>query len=42
MFAQTPQAEIWNRRLAIIGFIAYLLWGLVDYSVLHDILRLIG
>jgi len=33
----TPQAEIWNERFAMIGFIAYLLWDLVGYSVVRDI-----
>jgi hypothetical protein len=42
LFGWTPQAEIWNGRLAMIGFIAYLLWDLASYSVLRDILHLVG
>jgi len=37
-----PQAELWNGRLAMIGFLAYLLWDLAGYSVLRDLLHLIG
>ncbi|QFS46872.1 high light inducible protein [Nostoc sphaeroides CCNUC1] len=25
----TPQSELWSDRLAIIGFLAYLLWNLM-------------
>ena len=35
-----PQAELWNGRLAMIGFLAYLLWDLGGYSVIRDILHL--
>ncbi|MBN3891307.1 MAG: high light inducible protein [Nostoc sp. JL31] len=42
LFGFTPQAEIWNGRLAAIGFLAYLLWDLAGYSVLRDLLHLIG
>ncbi|MFN6482333.1 MULTISPECIES: high light inducible protein [unclassified Nostoc] len=42
LFGWTPQAEIWNGRLAAIGFVAYLLWDLAGYSVLRDVLHLIG
>lgn len=38
----TPQAELWNGRLAMIGFTAYLLWDLAGYSVLRDVLHLIS
>ncbi|AUT02057.1 high light inducible protein [Nostoc sp. CENA543] len=38
----TPQAELWNGRLAMIGFLAYLIWDLNGYSVLRDVLKLIG
>ncbi|AGY58035.1 chlorophyll a/b-binding protein [Gloeobacter kilaueensis] len=41
LFGFTPQAEIWNGRLAMIGFIAYLLWDLAGYSVVRDVLHLI-
>lgn len=41
-FGFTPQAEIWNGRLAMIGFIAYLLWDLAGYSVLRDVLAILG
>jgi hypothetical protein len=33
----TPQTELWNGRLAMIGFIAYLLWDLNRYSVVRDV-----
>lgn len=36
----TPQAEIWNGRFAMIGFVAYLLWDLAGYSVVRDVLNL--
>jgi hypothetical protein len=36
----TPQAEIWNGRLAMIGFAAYLLWDLAGYSVVRDVLKI--
>ena len=42
LFGWTPQAEIWNGRLAAIGFLAYLLWDLAGSSVLRDVLHLIG
>ncbi|QLE47076.1 high light inducible protein [Nostoc sp. C057] len=42
LFGWTPQAEIWNGRLAAIGFLAYLLWDLAGYSVLRDVLHLVG
>lgn len=42
LFGWKPQAEIWNGRLAMIGFLAYLLWDLAGYSVLRDVLHLIG
>ncbi len=42
IFGWNPQAELWNGRLAMIGFLAYLLWDLAGYSVLRDLLHLIG
>ncbi|MEH2213002.1 high light inducible protein [Nostoc sp.] len=42
LFGWTPQAEIWNGRLAAIGFLAYLLWDLAGYSVVRDVLRIVG
>ncbi|MCC5599237.1 high light inducible protein [Nostoc favosum] len=42
LFGFTPQAEIWNGRLAAIGFLAYLLWDLAGYSVVRDVLRIVG
>jgi len=38
----TPQSELWQGRLAMIGFIAYILWDLYGYSVLRDVLRLVS
>ncbi|HEY9824164.1 MAG TPA: chlorophyll a/b-binding protein [Stenomitos sp.] len=36
----TPQQELWNGRLAMLGFAAYLLWDAAGYSVLRDVLHL--
>jgi hypothetical protein len=36
-----PQQELWNGRLAMIGFVAYLMWDWAGYSVLPDVLHLI-
>ncbi|AFY34485.1 chlorophyll a/b-binding protein [Calothrix sp. PCC 7507] len=41
LFGWTPQAEIWNGRFAMIGFLAYLLWDLAGYSVVRDVLHFI-
>lgn len=41
LFGFTPQAELWNGRLAMIGFLAYLLWDLNGFSVLRDVLNLV-
>jgi uncharacterized protein YfiM (DUF2279 family) len=37
LFGFTPQAELWNGRFAMIGFLAYLLWDLAGYSVVRDL-----
>lgn len=37
-----PQQELWNGRLAMIGFVAYLLWDWAGYSVLRDVLHLVN
>ncbi|PAX60468.1 chlorophyll a/b-binding protein [Brunnivagina elsteri] len=42
IFGFNPQAELWNGRLAMIGFLAYLLWDLAGYSVLRDVLHFVG
>ena len=42
LFGFNPQAELWNGRLAMIGFLAYLAWDLAGYSVVRDVLRIIG
>jgi hypothetical protein len=42
LFGWTPQAEIWNGRFAMIGFLIYFLVDLFGYSVLRDVLHLIG
>lgn len=42
LFGYNPQAELWNGRLAMIGFLAYLLWDLAGYSVLRDVLHFIS
>jgi Chlorophyll A-B binding protein len=40
-FGWTPQAELWNGRLAMVGFTAYLLWDCLGYSVVRDILNVL-
>jgi Chlorophyll A-B binding protein len=40
LFGWTPQAEIWNGRFAMLGFVAYLLWDLNGYSVIRDLFHL--
>ncbi|WP_071189036.1 chlorophyll a/b-binding protein [Trichormus sp. NMC-1] len=40
IFGWNPQAELWNGRLAMIGFLAYLVWDLFGYSVLRDVLHI--
>ncbi len=42
IFGFKPQAELWNGRLAMIGFTAYLLWDLAGVSVLRDLLHLVN
>ncbi len=39
LFGWNPQQELWNGRLAMIGFVAYLLWDIAGYSVLRDVLH---
>lgn len=41
VFGWNPQAELWNGRLAMIGFAAYLLWDLSGYSVVRNVLHLL-
>lgn len=41
IFGWTPQQELWNGRLAMLGFVAYLLWDSAGYSVLRNVLHLI-
>jgi hypothetical protein len=41
IFGFNPQQELWNGRLAMIGFVAYLLWDFRGYSVLRDVLHFI-
>ena len=42
IFGWNPQQELWNGRLAMLGFVAYLLWDMAGYSVLRDVLHLAG
>jgi hypothetical protein len=42
LFGFTPQAELWNGRFAMIGFLAYLLWDLNGVSVARDLLHLVS
>jgi len=41
IFGWNPQQELGNGRLAMLGFIAYLLWDIAGYSLLRDVLHLI-
>lgn len=41
-FGWNPQAELWNGRFAMIGFLAYLLWDLAGVSVVRDLLHLVS
>lgn len=41
IFGLNPQQELWNGRLAMLGFVAYLLWDLGGYSVLRDVLHFV-
>lgn len=41
LFGFTPQSELWNGRLAMIGFLAYLLWDLAGYSVVRDLFHFV-
>jgi hypothetical protein len=40
-FGFTPQAELWNGRFAMIGFLAYVIWDFKGYSVVRDLLQII-
>jgi hypothetical protein len=42
LYGWNPQAELWNGRLAMIGFLAYLLWDLAGYSVVRDLFHFLG
>ncbi len=42
LYGNTPQTELINGRLAMIGFLAYLIWDFAGYSVLRDVLHIIG
>ncbi len=42
LYGWNPQAELWNGRLAMIGFLAYLLWDIAGYSVVRDLFHFIG
>ncbi|MEH2464082.1 chlorophyll a/b-binding protein [Nostoc sp.] len=37
----TPRSELWNGRLAMVGFVAYLVWDLNGYSVMRELLHFI-
>jgi Chlorophyll A-B binding protein len=41
IFGFNPQQELWNGRLAMIGFVAYLIWDFGGFSVLRDVLHFI-
>ena len=41
IFGWNPQQELWNGRLAMIGFVCYLLWDLAGYSLVRDVLHLV-
>ncbi|WP_199320433.1 high light inducible protein [Leptolyngbya sp. FACHB-261] len=40
-WGSTPQAELWNGRFAMLGYVAYMYWDLAGASVLRDVLHLI-
>ena len=42
LFGWNPQAELWNGRLAMLGFLAYVLRDQAGYSVLRDVLHLVS
>jgi hypothetical protein len=42
IFGFNPQQELWNGRLAMIGFVAYLFWDIGGFSVLRDVLHWVG
>ena len=42
LYGWNPQAELWNGRLAMIGFTAYLLWDIAGYSVVRDLFHFVG
>ncbi|MEH2294423.1 high light inducible protein [Nostoc sp.] len=37
----TPGSKLWNGSLAIVGFVAYLIWHLNRYSVMRELLHFI-
>ncbi|MEH2456077.1 high light inducible protein [Nostoc sp.] len=37
----TLQSKLWNGRLAMVGFVAYLIWDLNGYSVMRKLLHFI-
>ncbi|MFQ4146863.1 chlorophyll a/b-binding protein [Chlorogloeopsis sp. ULAP02] len=39
IFGWTPQAELWNGRLAMLGLTTYLLWNLASSNVVCDLLH---
>ncbi|WP_026087761.1 chlorophyll a/b-binding protein [Chlorogloeopsis fritschii PCC 9212] len=39
IFGWTPQAELWNGRLAMLGLTTYLIWNLASSNVVHDLLH---
>ncbi len=41
LFGWNPQQELWNGRLAMLGFVAYLIWDMAGYSVVRDVLHLV-
>ncbi len=40
-FGFKPQSELWNGRLAMVGFVAYLIWDLNRYSIMRELLHFI-
>ncbi|MEH2411535.1 high light inducible protein [Nostoc sp.] len=37
----TLQSKLWNGRLAMVGFVVYLIWDLNGYSVMRELLHFI-
>jgi hypothetical protein len=41
IFGWNPQQELWNGRLAMLGFVAYLIWDFNGFSLVRDVLHIV-